>query len=172
MGPITSSQLVEMRKSGAINEYFWVWEAAFPQWMPYLKEARVIDARERVVYHRVSAPLVADRDYVIQFRDTSSGNVTRRSWIAAPAPFAARAPALDGVVRVTTTDGAWSIEPAGPGRSIVRYVMFIDPGGDVPAAFANLAALVMLPHVVNAVCKRATRSPVAGNAEIESQRRR
>ncbi len=23
-----------MRKSGAINEYFWVWEAAFPQWMP------------------------------------------------------------------------------------------------------------------------------------------
>jgi hypothetical protein len=23
-----------MRKTGAINEYFWVWEAGFPQWMP------------------------------------------------------------------------------------------------------------------------------------------
>ncbi|HUP57822.1 MAG TPA: hypothetical protein VM598_10250 [Bdellovibrionota bacterium] len=34
VGPVTSSQLVEMRRTGAINEYFWVWETAFPQWMP------------------------------------------------------------------------------------------------------------------------------------------
>jgi hypothetical protein len=34
VGPVTSSQLVEMRRTGSINEYFWVWEVAFPQWMP------------------------------------------------------------------------------------------------------------------------------------------
>jgi uncharacterized membrane protein len=121
--------------------------ASFPQWMPYLAEARVLSPG--VVYHRVRAPLVAERDYIIRFVDDSKDGVLRRSWKAEPTTLPLRA----GVVRVTQTEGAWVFEPRGD-KTLIRYVMFSDPGGSVPAWLANFAATAMLPDVVNAVAAR------------------
>jgi hypothetical protein len=121
--------------------------ASFTQWMPYLAEAKVI--APGVVYHRVTAPLVAERDYVIRFVDDSKGDVIRRSWKAEHNSVPLKA----GVVRVTSTEGAWIFEPRGK-QTIARYIVFSDPGGSVPAWLANFAATAMLPDVVNAVAKR------------------
>jgi hypothetical protein len=34
VGPFSKAELGEMKKSGAIHAYFWVWEAENPQWLP------------------------------------------------------------------------------------------------------------------------------------------
>src|SRR6185295_11013080 len=34
VGPFTRDQLAEMRRSGGIQAYYWVWEASNPQWAP------------------------------------------------------------------------------------------------------------------------------------------
>src|SRR5579885_1810236 len=34
VGPFTQAQLAEMKRTGAIQAYFWLWEASNPQWMP------------------------------------------------------------------------------------------------------------------------------------------
>jgi hypothetical protein len=34
VGPFTREQLVQMKQSGEILKFFWIWEAGSPQWMP------------------------------------------------------------------------------------------------------------------------------------------
>src|SRR5262245_6790850 len=34
VGPLAKGQIDEMRRSGAIHDYLWIWEAGTPTWMP------------------------------------------------------------------------------------------------------------------------------------------
>src|SRR3982750_2853079 len=34
VGPFTRDQLADMKRTGAVQAYFWVWEASNPQWAP------------------------------------------------------------------------------------------------------------------------------------------
>lgn len=84
----------------------------------------------RVVYDQISAPVVANRDYaltVIRERPTPT-SCRIRFWVtndqAPPRP--------DGFVRMSKLWGEWLFEQAATGATL-RYTLFSDPGGSVPA---------------------------------------
>jgi hypothetical protein len=90
------------------------------------------DASERVVYQRVSAPVVSERDYTVRMHregDGQSGPFQVRFWLAneaGPAP-------VRGVVRLSTLRGAWTVTPSPGGGCDVVYTIHSEPGGSLPA---------------------------------------
>ena len=83
---------------------------------PYVVESRVVktlDERRTVRYQHLSFPVISDRDYFMEVNHESLINPDgtgkyRSSW----KPWGADLPARDGIVRVTTNEGYWEINPA------------------------------------------------------------
>lgn len=133
---------------------------AYPGFMPYVKEARVLsrDANSRVSYQRIEPPLVSPRDYTIRVRTETLGGpgenaVFRNTWTAANDLGPAE---KKGVTRVHVTEGSWLLEPVNGGKATrATYVVFTDSGGTLPAFVANAAGKTAIPRLFDAIRKQA-----------------
>jgi len=57
----------------------------------------------------------------------------------------------DGVVRISTCEGYWSLERLSPASTRVIYWLYTDPGGSIPAWIANKANKTSVPDLMRAV---------------------
>jgi hypothetical protein len=114
-----------------------VWDSGEPgEQPPEIKLRQVVEyktSNERVTYEQVKVPVVSDRDYVVhstrkndpQKCEVAFENVTDKG----PAP-------RKDHVRVPKIFGSWTITPSANG-SLAIFTIYSDPGGGVPALFAQ-----------------------------------
>lgn len=87
---------------------------------------------ERWSYEQVSAPIVADRDYVMHETLTSPASSGHCAMVFETADDPAHPP-VRGYVRIPAIRGRWQVDPGPDGALTVVYRLFSDPGGDLPA---------------------------------------
>ncbi len=94
------------------------------------------DGEVQVVYMRISAPLIADRDLVLRRErsDDPETGLHRFAWRAVPDQGP---PVPEGVVRIRRSEGSWEFRPAPAARTRVRFSSLTDVGGRVPAWVVN-----------------------------------
>jgi len=127
----------------------------YKDFMPYTVESHEIarDASGAVTHERIHAPLSDDRDYTIRVTcsEDEHGVITHHFTLAnelGPKP-------IDGVVRLQTLEGRWTLEPVdGGARTKATYWVYTAPGGMVPAFVANAANNTAVPGLFAAVAKR------------------
>ena len=116
--------------------------SSYPNFMPYTAECRLLkrDGDSLVLYQRISAPMVSDRDYTIRIRTTAkkteSGTTYSSHWAT---DNAAGPPEKRGVIRVSLCEGSWLLEPAGPNSTHATYQIYTDSGGLIPSFIKNTA---------------------------------
>ena len=128
----------------------------FPEFMPYVMEVRILGpagSRGRYEYHLIDPPLVNRRDYTLRTfneMDETKG-IYRRCWVLAkgkgPDP-------VQGVVRIRTCQGRWTVTRLDESKTRVEYYLFTDPGGFIPVWLANKAHTMTLPELMKAVRQR------------------
>jgi len=133
----------------------------FAKFMPYTKESRFVGEPKadgsRLAYMRVSAPVIADRDFFLASKvlqplaDDGTGEF-KNEWHAVNTY-----PHRHGIVRVTTNTGGWTVTSLGPGRCHAVYRFVVDPGGALPEWIADLGNRSGVPGVFKAVEKEANR---------------
>lgn len=124
--------------------------------MPYVVDQKVFSRTENevVFWTQADFPLVSARDWVLRSKleRNFDGGKFRASWDVvevkdAPLP-------KDGVVRLKTNQGSWTLEPLDGGkRTRGTYYLFTDPGGSIPGFIANKANTQALPDLFEAVRK-------------------
>jgi hypothetical protein len=134
---------------------------AYPSFMPYTAEARVLKRDKNTVinYQRLSLPLVSDRDYTLRSENARwngpDGPIFRVRWTPAnsvgPAPTA-------GVLRVNVCEGGWLLEPQGSGATRATYTIYTDSGGTLPPMIANSGGKVAIKKVFEAI-RRQVKNP-------------
>jgi ribosome-associated toxin RatA of RatAB toxin-antitoxin module len=130
---------------------------SYTRFMPYTVECQVLkrDADSALVYQRLSAPLISDRDYTLRVRFTSTtveGKTTYRSrWETENGAGPAEKP---GVVRVKLCEGGWLLEPAGPNSTRATYSIYTDSGGVIPAFIKNTGSQVGIRKLFAAIRKQ------------------
>jgi hypothetical protein len=109
-----------------------------------------------VVYQRLRLPVVSDRDFAVRVRWGDDGQ-TR--WIRFGTLDAPPLPAQHGVVRVTSHDGYWELQPADGGRATRALYRFrIDLAGSIPRSLVAPGAAKALPDLFNALRARTATS--------------
>ena len=114
--------------------------AAYPSFMPYTKECRVIKQEKNslITYQRLSPKIVSDRDYTLR--------IEKKSWpVEDELAYSNRweqaneegPPEQPGVFRVKLCEGSWLLEPQGPNKTRATYYVFSDSGINVPVFLAN-----------------------------------
>lgn len=132
---------------------------SYRQWMPYVKESRVVKPTEdggRLTYTRLDLPVVSGRDYISHVVTESKvapdgTGVYAQRWKAEPDAF----PARRDVVRLRTNEGSWRVEAKGEGRSWAVYKFTVDPAGSIPGFLANVGQKDAVVDTLRAVEKRA-----------------
>ena len=158
------SHVKEYKATGDIVAPAWVVKnviddvETYPKFMPYVTESKVLSrtANWLVTYQRFSTPLVKDRDYVLRIINESrpapgGGTVYCNKWKAG---IDAGPPETPGVVRVKVNEGYWLMEPSGE-KTRATYMIFIDPGGTIPAMVINYGNKNAIPKLFAAVQKQA-----------------
>jgi uncharacterized protein YndB with AHSA1/START domain len=122
-----------------------------PRWVKSLAESKVIWRGKSAadVYQRISAPLVADRDFTLHATWSKEGDERvvklRARNERGPAP-------KDGVVRVNVNEGEWRLTPSADGKSThVTYRFRLDLGGKIPGNMASDQAARDLPGLFNSM---------------------
>ena len=114
-----------------------IWGPAGPEGVvsSYVKEHRVLqdDPQTRLIYQTISAPMVADRDYVMRITRERGGDGYIIAFETVEDP---RVPPRDGKVRMRIL-ASCSVEPLATGGSRIVYELFSDIGGDVPPWMAR-----------------------------------
>jgi hypothetical protein len=93
---------------------------------------------EKVVYERLHAPLISDRDLVYAWQ--RSGEEALQVFQFHAIPSAGGPPPNSDHVRMTDFRLSYTIEPEGRG-SLMTYTTYADPAGNVPHWMARSAAL-------------------------------
>jgi hypothetical protein len=127
---------------------------SYTRFMPYTVECRVLkrDGDSELVYQRISAPLVSDRDYVLRVRTTAKtvegGTCYLSRWEAENGfgPAEKR-----GVVRVKLCEGGWLLEPSGPNATRATYSLYTDSGGIIPAFIKNTGSQMAIRKIFTAI---------------------
>ena len=110
----------------------------FKNWFPNTSESRLLERNEAfsVQYSVMDAPWpVSDRDNVLRSitkRDPETGEILIS--VRADPDFY---PEQTDRVRVRQAKGSWRLEPLGPSRTRVTFVMHLEPGGGVPEWLTN-----------------------------------
>lgn len=110
----------------------------FSSWFPNCPESKLLEREGNVSYQYsvMDSPWpVSDRDNVwrsVLRRSEDSGRV-EIELTAAPD----KVPERDGRVRVRQARGAWLLEPVGPDRTRVTFLMHLEPGGGIPDWLIN-----------------------------------
>ncbi len=140
---------------------------AYPQFMPYVIESRVI-ARESgsvVVYQRMSPPLMKDVDYTMRMRFETyrrEGGATgqRIRWETANDLQPAE---NKGVVRLKVNNGSWLLEPtANDGQTRATYWLHSDCGRAMSPALVSIANRTSIPKMFDGVRKQAKLGKYSG----------
>ncbi len=114
---------------------------------------------ERWTYEQIAVPIASDRDYVMHVvleQDAPTGRcevsfATEDQGVRAPPP---------GFVRVAGVRGHWSLVPAsGGGKVLIRYQVWSDPGGGVPAFLARGGQKDSAVDFMKVILARATALP-------------
>ena len=126
--------------------------------LPYVEDQKVFSRTpDAVVFWTVADfPLVSRRDWVLRsrFEKDFEGGKYRASW--EPVEHQEAPPPKEGVIRLKTNTGSWTLEPLDGGtRTKGTYYLFTDPGGSIPSFVANRANTVALPDLFAAIRKRA-----------------
>ena len=144
--------------------------AAYPSFMPYTSECRVLKREKNAVvaYQRLEIPLVSDRDYTLRSQNAKwlgpDGAIYRIRW----APANDEGPAeKSGVARVNVCEGGWLLEPDGAGATRATYSIFTDSGGTLPPFITNNGSRIAIRKVFEAIRKRAKDPKFAATAKVE-----
>ena len=130
---------------------------AYPSFMPYTSECRVLKRDKDVVlaYQRLDLPVVSDRDYTLRSK--------HQRWIGPDGPiyWIRWEPANDqgpaekpGVLRVNVCEGGWLLEPSESGGTRAIYTIYTDSGGTIPPMLANNGSRVAIRKVFDAIRKQ------------------
>ncbi|MEF1288444.1 START domain-containing protein [Vibrio sp. M260118] len=112
-----------------------------PNWIDNVSLSRVIkqiSPTENIVYTQFSAPWPAkDRDMVTysQYSFDEIGFTLNIKDAAAPS-----LPEQEGYIRIRSVQATWTLQKLTNGYSLIEYVAFADPGGDLPDWLANKLA--------------------------------
>ena len=131
---------------------------AYPQFMPYTAEARVIERNSDSIltYQRISPKIVSDRDYTIRIHKKSWAADNGIAYLSEWKPANEHGPAEKaGVFRVKLVNGSWLLEPNGPDKTRATYYVFTDSGIAVPPALANTISETGITKLFAAVRKQA-----------------
>lgn len=87
----------------------------------------------RRYYEVISAPMISDRDYVLELERKQEGELWTISFRTVADP---RKPPVDGKIRLPKIEGVVTVEPNGAGCTLT-YELFCDLGGSLPAWVAR-----------------------------------
>ena len=130
---------------------------AYPAFMPYVSECRVIkrDGDSLITYQRVSPKICSDRDYALRITEKTSpgpaGLSFLNQWTVAN-EFAP--PKKNGVIRISLCQGAWWLEPAVGNTTHATYSIYTDTGGLIPAFLANHFSQGAIERIFGAIRQR------------------
>jgi len=102
------------------------------KWQSHLKENKILarGTDSLVVYQRLALPVIDDRDFTLQVTWGADGSVLWKRFVVAnergPKPVL-------GVVRVTSHDGSWRLEPEGAKGTRAVYRFHFDAAGSIPS---------------------------------------
>ncbi len=91
---------------------------------------------DRWTYEQIHVPVVADRDYVMHVtleQPAETGHCQVRFETGTHADW----PASSDFVRIRTIRGRWNLDPQPDGKIDITYVVYSEPGGQVPAFLAR-----------------------------------
>ncbi len=91
---------------------------------------------ERWTYEQISVAVVSDRDYVMHVKLDQPAS-TGRCEISFETENRGTRPPAPGFVRIPNIRGHWSLAPTPDGKVSVRYEVYSDPGGGIPAFLAR-----------------------------------
>ncbi|MFN2509041.1 MAG: SRPBCC family protein [Chthoniobacterales bacterium] len=144
---------------------------AFPNFMPYTAECRVLKREKNLVfaYQRLEFPLVSDRDYTLRSENARwlgpDGPIYRIRW----EPANNLGPAVKpGVLRVNVCEGGWLLEPQGSGATRATYSIFTDSGGALPPFVANNGSRIAIRKIFDAVRKQ-IKDPKYSGAGVQAR---
>ena len=126
----------------------------YSEFMPYMKESRVLPLDDQLCYLLLNPPLVGERDCTIRVHRESrkaddGATVYYSSWELANSEGPAPRP---GVNRVNINEGSWLLEPIG-NRTKATYTLYTD-GGGIPAFVANIANKQSIGQLFDALRER------------------
>jgi ribosome-associated toxin RatA of RatAB toxin-antitoxin module len=130
---------------------------SYSQFMPYTTECRVLkrEGASVLVYQRLSAPLVSDRDYTLRVRTTSKTVEGGISYVSRWETENALGPAeRPGIIRVKLCEGGWVLEPLGPNTTRATYSVYTDSGGITPAFIKNTGSQIGIRKMFTAIRKQ------------------
>ncbi len=122
----------------------------FPHFMPYCKKAEVKEKKEhwsRVYFKLDFPPPIANRHYVLELTDRIEDVSGTPVWIS-------RWTYEPGSGNINDTYGSWEVLPYGENASFLRYTVFTDPGGKIPAWMRTMATKIAVPKVIKGLRKR------------------
>ena len=102
-------------------------------------------------YQLVDFPVIAKRDYTLRYQKIMNPDkkIYRLKWKVSDR-FGP--PPQNGVVRVSNVRGQVDITPQDGGKkSLLRYTLLADPGGNIPTWIINLANRVSLPNILREI---------------------
>jgi hypothetical protein len=123
----------------------------FAEFMPYVKASRAErQADGSIINHQeLSLPFpIADRHYSVRIVNSVTGEGAERVWESAWTY-------VQGSGNINETRGAWVLTEGGPGKTLLLYRVFTDPGGLIPRWAYNLATRQSLPDLLDSVERRA-----------------
>ena len=103
-----------------------------PKWVKGLAESKVIDRSDSAldVYQRLDLPLLDDRDFTLH---VTWGATDGADWLRFTTANDKGPPPKNGVVRVSTHEGSWWLEPIDGGRAThAVYRFHLDLAGSFP----------------------------------------
>jgi len=113
-----------------------------PEWVYHVKSSAVVkqvSASELYYYTEVNLPWPStNRDFVVHLT-VSQNPDTKVVTIDGPA-VQGLVPVKKGIVRVTDSNGKWTITPVGADELKVEYTIHVDPGGSLPSWLVNMFA--------------------------------
>ena len=130
---------------------------SYPRFMPYTVECRVLkrEGDSALIYQRISAPLVSDRDYVLRVRTTSKTVEGGTSYLSRWETDNALGPVeRRGIVRVKLCEGGWLLEPIGANATRATYTVYTDSGGAIPAFIKNTGSQIGIRKIFTAIRKQ------------------
>ncbi len=109
-------------------------------WMCDMIESRVIksDPVNPIQYNVITAPMVSNRDVIIQTRVVRSPGKIVRYFKGITLDSV---PPRKGIVRMPKMTGLWTFERIGAKQTRVTYQNLADPGGSLPSGLVNMTVL-------------------------------
>lgn len=102
-------------------------------------------------YQLVNYPVIARRDYCLRYEKILDENkgLYQLKWRVSNRYSP---PPKEDIVRVSTVNGIIDITPLGAGqKSLMRYTLMADPGGNIPTWIINLANRTSLPDILRQI---------------------